>query len=447
LAKKSNFLKDTLGMLGTRAVWSAMGVVSGVILARWLGPENRGVLALVLLLPSTVVTIVKFGVSQANVYTINRRKASIDHVASNSLVMAIVLGLVSSIVVWVFREPLRASALRDVPDWAVTLALLRVPMLLLDNYLFSILQATGKFGTYNTRLLLSEAMRLVLVATALIVFHLGLVATILIYTGVWVMNIVWLMITMSKEIRFSLKVDFPLLRETLTFGANSYMQTLAQHFLQRISFYMVSSYLGAAHVAFYAIALRFSEMVLEIPQAIGLVLYPRLAALSDDEIHKLTAQACRRTLMITVPTAAVLAAVGPYVVRLWYGEKFAEAGGPLPWTAVGIAMMSIYVIVTRDFTSRAKQQINTLSGLVALVSNVLFNYWLIPTHGIIGAAMATALSYTTGLVLLLGLFMWESGIRLRDLLIPRRDDFQYALGVVRNIAKRIPGAASLLPLG
>jgi Na+-driven multidrug efflux pump len=84
---------------------------------------------------------------------------------------------------------------------------------------------------------------------------------------------------------------------------------------------------------------------------------------------------------------------------------------------------------------------------VALISNVLFNYLLIPTHGIIGAAMATALSYTTGLVLLLGLFLWESGIPLRDLLIPRRDDFLYAVGVLRNVVKRIPGAASLLPLG
>jgi len=446
LAKQSNFLKDTLGMLGTRAIWSVIGVVSGVILARCLGPENRGVLALVLLLPSTVVTIVKFGVSQANVYTINRRRVSIDAVASNSLVMAIVLGLLSAIIVWVFREQLRSSVLRDVPDWAITLALIRVPLLLLDNYLFSILQATGQFATYNVRLLLSEAVRLILVATALIVFKLGLVATILIYTAVWLMNVVWLMATMSKEIHFSLRIDFPLLRETLTFGANSYAQTLTQHFLQRVSFYMVSFYLGAAHVAFYAIALRFSEMVLEIPQAVGLVLYPRLAALSDEEIHKLTAQACRRTLMITAPTAAVLAAVGPFIVRLWYGEQFAEAGGPLPWTAVGIAMMSIYVIVTRDFTSRAKQNINTISGLVALGSNVLFNWMFIPPYGVIGAAMATALSYTAGLVLLLAFFMWESGVRLRDLIIPRRDDFAYAVGVLRSVVKRIPGAAALLPL-
>ena len=68
----SKAIRDTLGLLSTRVVWSAMGVVSGIILARWLGPHDRGVLALVLLLPSTLVTLVKFGAAQANVYVINR---------------------------------------------------------------------------------------------------------------------------------------------------------------------------------------------------------------------------------------------------------------------------------------------------------------------------------------------------------------------------------------
>ena len=81
-------VKDTVGIFGTRLIWSGMGVISGVILARWLGPYDRGILALVLLVPSTVLTLVKLGVSQATVYYINRKEASVDQVASNSVVLA-----------------------------------------------------------------------------------------------------------------------------------------------------------------------------------------------------------------------------------------------------------------------------------------------------------------------------------------------------------------------
>ncbi len=437
-------LKDALGLLGTRVVWSAMGVVSGVILARWLGPHDRGVLALVLLLPSTVVTMVKFGAAQANVYTINRHKASVDAVASNALVLAIFWGLLSSTVVWLLRDQLTGSVLRDVPDWALVFALVRVPMLLLDNYLFSILQATGKFATYNIRLLISESLRLVSIAVALIVFDLGLMAALVIYTLVWVVNIVWLVAAMSRRIRFRLKIDWPLLRETYSFGIRSYVQILTQHMLLRISFYMVSYFLGPAHVAFYTIALRFTELVLEVPQAIGLVLYPKLASLEEAEIHRLTAQTCRRTLMITVPAAVGLAFVGPYIIVLWYGEAFRAATEPLPWAALGVALMSVYVIITRDFTSRAKQRINTLSGLVALGSNAVLNYLMIPTLGIVGAAMATAISYAAACVVLIGFFLHDSGLSLREVLLPTRGDVDYYVQVLTRMAKRIPGAHKLL---
>ncbi len=441
----SKLLKDMLGLLGTRAVWSVLGLISGIILARWLGPHDRGVLALVLLLPSTLVTIVKFGAAQANVYTINRKQAPIDKVASNALVLAIFWGLLTTVVVWLIRDQLTSTMLRDVPDWALAFALVRTPMLLLDNYLYSILQATGQFGTYNTRLLISEGLRLVLLATALIAFDMGLFAALVIYTGVWFINIVWLLVTMSRQIRFRLRLDWPILRETYSFGIRSYVQILTQHLLIRVGFYMVSYFLGASQVAFYTIALRFTELILEVPQAIGLVLYPRLASLPDDEVHRLTAQTCRRTLMVTAPAALAMALIGPYVIVLWYGEDFAPATQPLPWAAVAVAMMSIYVIVTRDFTSRAQQAVNTVSGLIALIVNAGLCWTLIPLYGINGAAMSTAIAYAAAAVVLLTVFLRESRIPIGDLFVPKREDVEYFVGVLRKVAKKIPGAASLIP--
>lgn len=439
---RTGLLNNVAGLLGTRVVWSLMGMLGGIILARWLGPHDRGILALVLLLPSTLVTLVKFGTAQANVYTINRKNVSLDKVGSNALVLAIVWGILTAAVVWLVRDRLTTTVLRDVPDWALAFALVRTPMLLLDSYLFSILQATGQFKTYNVRLLLSEAARLLLLVIALVILDMGLFAALVIYTGVWMFNVAWLLVTMGREIRFRLSVDWPLMRETYSFGLRSYVQILAQHLLLRVSFYMVSYFLGAAQVAFYTIALRFTELVLEIPQAIGLVLYPRLAALPEDEVHRLTAQTCRRTLMVTIPAAVALALLGPWVIVLWYGPAFAPATGPLPWAAAAVALMSIYVIVTRDFTSRAQQRVNTLSGLVALISNSILCYILIPRFGINGAAMATAFSYAAGSAFLISVFLKVSGLRLADLIIPQGDDFRYIGEVLVKLMKRLPGTAT-----
>lgn len=435
--KIGSALRDTLGILGTRVIWSVMGLVSGVVLARWLGPHDRGVLALVLLLPSTVLTLVKLGVSQATVFFINRKEATVDQVASNSVILALLLGLVSSVFVWVTRDNLLHKVLNDVPDWALLLALVRIPLLLLDNYLYSVLQATGQFGLYNRRLLQSEGIRLLLVAIFVMGLNMGLAAAVATYTFIGLVNIVWLMLNMRETIHFSLAFDAPLLRRMLSFGIRSYVQVVTAHLLLRIDVYMVQAFLGPSQTAFYALALHFTELVLEVPQAIGLVLYPKLAALPEEQMHRLTAQSCRRTLMVTVPAAAALALVGPWIITLWYGKAYAQAGAPLPWAAVGVAAMSIFVIITRDFTARQKQRVNTVSGLLALASNVALNIVLIPTWGIVGASFATAVAYSGACVILIYFFLRESGLRSVDVIVPTRDDIAYFSGIAQRALARV----------
>ena len=414
-----------------------MSMATGIILARKLGPHDRGILALVLLLPSTVITVAKFGITQANVYFINREQYSASKVASNATSLALILSVISCTICWWMRDRLFATVLPGVEPWALALALVRVPMLLLDDYLYGVLQATGHFKLYNARLILSEALRVALVVVALLVLHMGLFATVVIYTLVTLVNIVWLVVSMYREIPFSLRIDFKLLKGQLEFGAKSYIQTLTSHLLLRIDVYMVAALLkNPAEAAFYSLALRFTEMVLEIPQAVGLVLYPRLAALEEQEIYRLTAQACRRTLLLSGSGAFVIGFAGPWLITLWYGKAYAPAGAPLPWAAVGVVAMSIFVILTRAFTSRHRQQVNIAAGMIALVSNVVLNLFLIPSMGIVGASMATAISYSGACVLLMIAFLKQSHLSPLQVLIANGDDVRYFGQVLRQALER-----------
>ncbi len=412
-----------------------MGLIGGVILARKLGPHDRGILSLVLLLPETAVTFVKLGITQANVYFINRERRSSIDVASNSTALALLLGCVVAAVMWLFRNDLFVSVLRGVPTWALIFALVRIPLILLDGYLYGVLQAVGRFDIYNTRLLYSEALRLILIVVTLLVLHMGLYAAVVIHTAITLVNITWLVITMRRSIPFTVRLNPGLLRHQLVFGLKSYAQTVTQHGLLRADVYMVSYFLNPAETAFYSLALRFTELILEIPQAVGLVLYPRLAMAGKDEIHLLTAQACRRTLLITGLCAVAMAVLGPYVIILWYGRAYAPAGAPLPWAAVGVVAMSVFTILTRDFTSRNLQRINIAAGVPALLMNLGLNVFMIPWLGIVGAAMATAISYSAACAILLVFYLPSAKLSLLDVLIARPEDLRYFLNLLRQAAQ------------
>src|SRR5262249_46519962 len=159
----------------------------------------------------------------------------------------------------------------------------------------------------------------------------GLLAAILVVTCVPICMDTWLLITVRRWFPFSFRLDVPLLKEELRFGFKSHIQVLAQHLHLRADAYIVAYFLDPTQVAFYTLAVRLAEFMLDVPESIGMVLYPKLAALNDEAMHELTAQACRRTVLVTAVGAVILSLLGPWVIVLWYGAAYAPAGRPLPF--------------------------------------------------------------------------------------------------------------------
>jgi O-antigen/teichoic acid export membrane protein len=206
------------------------------------------------------------------------------------------------------------------------------------------------------------------------------------------------------------------------------------HFLFRSSIYLVSYFLGPTQTAFYSLALHFTEILLEIPQAVGWVIYPKMASLEKADVHRLTAQACRRTILLTATAGAGLAVAGPIIIPLWYGKAFAAAASPLMVAVFGAVMMSVFTILSRDFTSRNRQRVNIQAGLVALISNFALNIYLIPALGIVGAALATSLAYTLAAIMLLIPFRIDAGVKARDVLLPTVADARFIQKALFDVA-------------
>jgi O-antigen/teichoic acid export membrane protein len=457
---KRRLSHDAFDVFGSRTAVTLMGTVTGIALARTLGPHDRGVLALVLLLPSTLLTVAKLGVTQANVYCTKREGAPVTQVAANSLFLALVLGGGLGVIVWTCRGLVLNTVMREVPAWALLLALYRLPLALIDNYFCGVLQAIDNFSLYNRRTVAGAALILILTLGAWAVGRLDLFVAVLIYTVVGTLVIIALLRGTHRLIPFGIRPDRALLETQVRFGVKSYTQVLAMHLLFRMDIYMISYYLTPAATAFYSLALHFTEMILEIPQAVGWVIYPRMASLSKEEVHRLTAQAARRTVLLTGLGGLAVAIFGPVIVPLWYGQAFAAAVRPLLFATVGMVSMSVFTIITRDFTSRNKQRVNIRAGTVALLSNLGLNLWMIPRFGIAGAAVATSLSYTLAAVLVLVAFRADSGIALREALVPKREDVRFVwrafwqavrrYGVpvpVGIAAARAPGAGARLAGG
>jgi O-antigen/teichoic acid export membrane protein len=438
-----HMLLDILGLIGSRAMLVVFGLATGVITARMLGPHDRGLFTLLLLLPQTLVTFAKMGVAQANVYHIRRRDVPIETVASNAFVLCMVLSAAMLVICWAGGRALLEPFTKGAEPSYVWLALSLIPFVLIESYFLSVLQAVEQFTAYNMQSIYKAVFGFVGVAIALLACHGGLWAALLSQVSVLMAVNLWLLYRVRKITSFRLRWDGKVGWSTLVFGTKSYLQTLASHLHYRVDLYLIAYFLDPAQVAFYSIAVNVTNPILQIPDAIGTVIFPKLAGSSDASAHNRTSITCRHTLFATIVAAVVYVGGGSQVLTLFYGARYAPAIPPMFLMLPGIIMISMYQILTRNFTSRNRQQVNIVAAGVALAVNLVLNLILIPRFGISGAAVSTGVSYSLAALILLVIFVRESGTSLGSTVLIRAADLASYPRMLSAAGARLRGADSV----
>ncbi len=427
--------KTTIGTFTAGLVAFVMNLAMGIITARVLGPNDRGIFALAAVLPHTVVTFVKLGLAQASIYSIKRERVDPALVAGHVLIIALVGSSAAVAVMYLFKLEALQVLMKGAPLLCFLFSMFCVPFLMIESHFFGILQGLGEFSLFNRRRLLGSALGLVGMFVALVVLPGGLLAALGVTAVLTIALDTWLIGTVYRLCGIRLAWDGPLMKRLLKFGIKSHMQGIATHLHFRADVYLVAAFLNPSQVAFYSIATRLAELVLFVPESLGLVIYPRQAGSGIQEVQELTARSCRHVLFTTGLGGIVLMLIGPRVVVSWYGHAYAPAGPPLYYLMPGVVMMSLFFMLSRNFTSQNRQGVNIFASGVALGCNVLFNLFLIPRMGISGAGLATLLSYSLATIILGGAYLVESGKSMREVFVIRSSDF----GVYRRILEDVWG--------
>ncbi len=431
------FIRNVFYTFSTELFSVGATFLTGVILARTLSPTERGIMVLVMTLPWMIASFAALGMPQANIYLVGRKKYNVKKVLGNALVIAIVVGSLCVLVLNTVSRTTLNTALKGFPaDYWLPLLLL-VPALLIDISLLSILRARQRFDLFNLRRLVSAASLLIAFGLALVLGKGGLLAAVSVYIGVTTFMVIFSLILVRRETPVTLGVDVQLTGESLKFGLKSYAQNLVGILNYRLGIFLLAFYLSPKEVAFFGVATALAEVAWYFPNSVGVVLFPRLSNVPIEEVHQITARVCRDTLTITGLIVAGMLAVSWFFVPLIYGSAYRASVAPLLILLPGVMSMGIYKVLTRNFTSRNRQQISILAAGVALLLNVSLALALIPLWGVVGAATASTVGYTAAGVVLLFFFLRDSGLPWQEALLPKKDELLGHLGWARErILKR-----------
>ena len=82
--------------------------------------------------------------------------------------------------------------------WALLVVMPLIPILLIESYMYGLLQATDRFRVYNIRLMGEAALTLSGMAVVLLVLDLGLPGALGVAVGIRLCMVVWVVATIHR---------------------------------------------------------------------------------------------------------------------------------------------------------------------------------------------------------------------------------------------------------
>ena len=220
------------------------------------------------------------------------------------------------------------------------------------------------------------------------------------------------------------------------YGLKAYV-VIIFHFLNyRFDIFLIKYFLTNSDVAFYQIAAGMAERMWYIPNALNFVLLPTLLSM-DKESTAFTAKVCRNGFFVMILLAVAVLFSAKYAILLLYGEEYAPVTYALYSILWGITVTSLYKVIFAHFAAKNRLGITILAATFSLVVNLGMNIYMIPRFGIVGAGISTSLSQSVLTGILIWFFLRYEKIRLREILIPNREDFVSYRVAIKKVLRRV----------
>jgi O-antigen/teichoic acid export membrane protein len=229
-----------------------------------------------------------------------------------------------------------------------------------------------------------------------------------------------------------------LARQVLTFGSVAGLAGLVGLIQRRVDLLLVAGVSGSHDAGLYSAATSLSEILLVIPTAIAMAAVAHIGRASDDEARDLLARCCRHAVLLGVAAAVGVVAFGPIGLRIAYGSAYEGAATPLRILAVAAVFITPQSIATTYFYVRlARPGITLILISLAAAMETLLALALIPSIGLIGAAIADSAAYATEAIALTLALQRFAGLSWREVWVPTVDDaLTYPRAVTRRLRSR-----------
>jgi O-antigen/teichoic acid export membrane protein len=419
------------------------GIASSVITARYLGPDGRGALSIVLVALVVLAMVADLGLGHAVTYFVSKGQLNASRALAFCVYAALIPGLVVAAVA-VFAWPaVSANVMQGVTLPTFQVAVLALPAMLFVTLWTRMEMALQRFSTTMLFQSVQTAGLLAVTIGVLLVARRGVHELVVATVVVWVVTAIAMGLASAYRHGFDPRVPRDVLAKIRSYALRAYPGGIVNYSTLRFDLFVLNAYAGNAAVGHYSMAVTLTEKLWLIDSAVGQATMPEVISRGPREAAELIAATCRTVVLVTTVVGGALGLLAPLVIKLLYGDAFLPAATPLRILIPGVVLFAASRIIGQYQSGQLGRPglMSTVSLVVAVASLALY-VALVPPYGSVGAAVASVIAYSIGFMINVALFRHFTGIGLRRVLIPTAEEVRRVLGMFGAVGRRLAAPRS-----
>jgi len=431
-------MRNSVLAFAPQALAIVTGIAGSIVTARYLGPEGRGALSIVLLALMLLAMIGDLGLGQAVTYFVSKGRLSASRALAFCVYAALIPGLAVGGVALLLWPVISTNVLQGVTLHTFQVSLVALPAMMFFGLWTRMEMALQRFSTTmlfqsgHTIGLLAVTVGVLLVARG------GVHELVVAIVAVWVFTAVAMAIGSAGRHGFALRVPADVLAEVRSYALRAYPGGLVNYSTLRFDLFVLNAYTGNAAVGQYSMAVTLTEKLWLVDSSVGQATMPEVISRGPKQAAELTAATCRTVVLVTAVLGGVLGLLAPSIIGFLYGEAFLPAATPLRILVPGAVLFAASRIIGQYQSGQLGRPglMSAVSLVVAVVSLALY-FALVPPYGFIGAAVGSVIAYSLGFLINAALFRHFTGIGITRVLVPTGEEVHRVLGMLGAIRRRL----------
>jgi len=402
---KNKLLKNISWLFFDKIVRIFGGLFIGIWIARYLGPEDFGVLNYALAYTALFMLFVNLGLDQIVVREIVKTPKLLKYLLGTTFWLKFIGALLSILFISISLYFMKLDTITTLVILVTSIGFIFQSFDVIDYYFQSQVLSKYVAAARSSAFILSSTLKIFLIINEFSVLYFAVALVIdALFATIFLIYIYQKRGMNILKWKFSKNIAVKLLKYSWPLALSGFIISV----YTKIDQIMIGNMLNLSEVGIYGVATTLSTAWLFLPSIVVSTFMPYFVNLkkTNNELYEYRLiQLYSLMFWIGVSVGVIVLVFGQWIIHALYGPAYEEAYYALVfniWNGIFISQAlarSIWLI------SENLQKYRLYNNIFAVTLNIGVNFVLIPIYGISGAAIATLL--TQGLSTWVFPFLWK----------------------------------------